>query len=118
MKLDRAQGHNAPAKYALIKMRRLTVIESPGFKETGPNCGVITQEVRAALRTLEAHGILDWCDTPETEAFVIRLKDKYAGGALAVYATGAADDDPEYAADVMRLAERACANHPLCRRPD
>src|SRR6266446_1087328 len=117
MKLDRAQGHNAPAKYALIKMRRLTVIESPGFKETGPNCGVITQEVRAALRTLEAHGILDWCDTPETEAFVIRLKDKHAGGALFEYAKSAFLDDHEYGRDVMDLAKRAGVNHRHCRRP-
>lgn len=112
MRLDR-NAIESPGKYALIKRRKLTeFLESglTGFKASG--------DIEQALAVLTDAGILDWCDTPETEAFVMRLKDKYAGGALSAYAISAADDDPEYAADVMRLAQRSGSNHPLCRRPD
>lgn len=116
MKLDRNRSPDSPGKYALIKIRKLDemlqVIPAPRIHSEK----VI--EIQHALRVLEEAGILDWCDTPETEAFVIRLKDKHAGGALYQYATSAFLDDLEYAHDIMDLAKRSGSNHPLCRRPD
>jgi len=112
MKLDR-NVIASPGKYALIKMRKLEEFKEPGTAGYMHHASIV-----AALELLERHGILDWCDTPTTEAFVIRLKDKHAGGALFEYAKSAFPDDAEYARDVMDLAKRSGSNHPHCRRPD
>jgi hypothetical protein len=81
--------------------------------------GDLPPDVRRALDTLEKHNILDWGDAPETEFFVIRLKDKYAQSALLAYANYAsADGDEEYAQDVLGLAQRAGPANPHCKRPD
>lgn len=112
MKLDR-NTVGAPGKYALIKVRRFQECKTPGTAGF-----LLLPQILDALTVLESAGILDWCDTPETEAFVIRLKDKYAAAALAVYATGAADDDLEYGREMLELASRSGTNHPNCKRPD
>lgn len=79
----------------------------------------LPKHIADALQVLEAAGILDWCSAPETEAFVIRLKDKYAACALRAYAIAADfDGELDYATDVMMLAQRSGPNHPLCRKPD
>jgi hypothetical protein len=57
-------------------------------------------------------------DTPEDEFFVIKLKDKYAQAALVSYANAAAQDDTEYANEVMEMATRSGPAHPLCKMPD
>lgn len=113
MKLDRNRSPGSPGKYALIKVRKLVEFNEPG------TAGYMHHaSIEAALAILERHGILDWCDTPETEVFVMRLKDKYAGPALYEYAQAASQDDIEYARDVMSLAKRSGSYHPNCRRPD
>lgn len=113
MKLDRSAVGAPHGKYGLIKIRKLNECKTEG------NAGFSAlPQILDALVCLQAHGILDWCDTPETEAFVIRLKDKYAGPALYEYAQAASQDDVEYARDVMSLAKRSGSYHPNCRRPD
>jgi hypothetical protein len=117
MRLDRNKRTygpiTGPGKYALIKIRKLDEYHSPDTA----NYAMLPQIV-LALELLEATGILDWCDKPETESFVIRLKDAYAQDALATYAMKAEVDDPEYGLDVMKLAKRSGQNHPNCKRPD
>jgi hypothetical protein len=58
-------------------------------------------------------------DTPETEFFVIKLKDKYAMAALYAYAHAAElDGEHEWADEVRALAARSGPAHPLCHTPD
>lgn len=52
------------------------------------------------------------------EFFVLKLKDEFAEPALRAYADAAREWDPEYAAEVDAMADRAGRNHPLCKRPD
>lgn len=103
MKLDRNVNEDGRGKYALLKLRR----QAQAFP---PEC-------QAAAELLKKHQLLDFGDTPDTEFFVIRLKDKYAAWALLAYAFSAFDDDQEYANEVMELAEKAEC-HPNKRRPD
>ena len=61
---------------------------------------------------------VDLGDTPDSEFFVIRLKDKYAQPALEAYAMAArADGEQEYANEVAVLAIQA-RNHKGKRKPD
>jgi hypothetical protein len=105
MKLDRNFKSNGIGKYALLKLRNMS--------DKTPNL-----DVDAALRTLDEHGILDWGNTPETEFFVIRLKDKYAASGLHGYANAAYIDDPEYGEEVDKLARGSGPAHPNCKKPD
>ncbi len=106
MKLDRnIEGNKGRGKYALLLIRHLTTLEPD-------------TEVDAALRVLDDAGLLDWGTTPETEFFVMRLKDRYAAGGLSGYAAAAANDDDEYAREVWNLSQRAGPHHPLCKKPD
>lgn len=113
MKLDRNSNDEGIGKYALLKLRKLEDFRDPTdpFLELAP-------EIDAAVRLLAMNDIIDWGATPETEFFVIRLKDKYAMYALDTYARQARHDDVEYGNEVMRLAERAGPNHPNCKAPD
>lgn len=52
------------------------------------------------------------------EFFLIKLKDKHARAALLAYAESAAKDDPEYAAEIRALADRAGEKSPFCKQPD
>lgn len=107
MRLDRTL-RNGAGKYALIKVRAITACDQKD-----------RHAIDEALALLDRLGILDLGDAPETEFFVIRLKDKYAGGALFTYAGYAlSDGEIEYGQDVMSLAKRAGSNSPLCKKPD
>ena len=104
MKLDRNINANGRGKYALLKLRNLRAGDT---------------SVDAALRTLDEAGILDWGSTPETEFFVMRLKDKYARIPLHAYSDEAfRDGEKEYAAEVGAMAMRAGTHSPFCKKPD
>lgn len=107
MKLDRNITIPRRGKYALIKLRQL-----------GKVCnGRAKREVFMALDILKKAGLLDYGDTEDSDFFLIRLKDKYAAPSLRAYAAAAVWDDPEYAAEIDRLAS-AAENHPNRRKPD
>jgi hypothetical protein len=91
VRLDRNEGRG---KYAILNLRNLDP-EDPVFSSDA----------------------IDYGDRPETEFFVIKLKDKYASAALQAYAVAARADDPEYADDVMKLAYKADL-HPDKKKPD
>jgi hypothetical protein len=105
MRLDRNTTNPKRGKYALLKLR--TKIKDP---EEG-------QQVQRAVDILIRTGVLDLGNTPDTDFFVIRLKDKYAGPALHAYAEVAKADDLEYAAEVDALAQAADRMMPK-RMPD
>lgn len=99
MKLDRNTNPDGRGKYALIKLREtpLQTVLSSG----GPF--VIEQ----------AH--VDFGDTPDTEFFVIRLKDKNAANALHAYSVSCQVDDPEFSREIHALAIRAAQYQPKQR---
>lgn len=113
MKLDRTINPNKRGKYALLKLRKLDQ-----FTEQGA-FGEVAQPIADAIRVLEIAGILDWgLEGSENEFFVIRLRDKNALAALQGYASEAACNDAEFAADVLAMAERAGPYSPFCKKPD
>lgn len=103
MRLDRNINDDGKGKYALVKIRQ----------QPGP----IPFKCHQAVETLEAAGLVDFGRTPDSEFFVIKLRDKYAAPALVSYANAAMADDPEYANDVLVLALRA-QDHPGKKKPD
>lgn len=113
MKLDRNINANGRGKYALLKLRMLDDFTDPSdpFQE-------VAKPIADAIATLDRAGILDWGNTPETEFFLMRLKDKYAGSGLYGYANAAHIDDPEYAEEIEGLARRAGPTNPFCKKPD
>lgn len=111
MKLDRNINADGRGKYGLILNRELATLNQDA---SAP----VAAEILAAVETLERHGILDWGASPETEFFVVRLKDYYAPGALFGYAARAWTDDKEYADQINELAARSGPNHPNCKKPD
>lgn len=111
MKLDRNLNANGTGKYALLKLRKLDEFRSGTWGDLAP-------EIAQAISALEAAGILDWGDTPETEFFVMRLKDQFAQAGLVGYGAAASHIDPEYAEEIEGMAKRAGPSHPNCKRPD
>ena len=112
MRLDRNINDTGMGKYALLKLRGLSTMRSGTFESLSP-------DIVAAFELLESNGILDWGRAgTEAEFFVIRLKDKYAQPALAAYAAAAADDDVEYAQEIMEMAARSGPASPFCKKPD
>lgn len=106
MKLDRNINPDGRGKYALVLMRKLTSCEErKDFSAT------------SAVEALAQRGIVDYGSTPDTDFFVLRLKDKYTGPALAAYALAAWSDDPEYGLEVLELAKKA-AEHANTKEPD
>lgn len=104
MKLDRnTQGRG---KYALIKLRSLAALPEKQ-----------RDEIATMIDLMKESGVVDLGDTPETDFFTIRLKDKYAAAALSSYATAAYREDPEYAGEVFALA-KASAEYKTPRKPD
>lgn len=101
--MDRNINPDGRGKYALIKLRSLP-------------CTTARLEAILDANGL-GDGVLDYGDTPDTEFFVIRIKDKYAGPALHAYAEAAKQDDMEYAAEVDSLAQAADRKIPK-RIPD
>lgn len=117
MKLDRNINNNRRGKYALLKLRRLTEIES---WDGGDGEVADRQAVIDAIALLERAGILDWGYAgTEGEFMVIRLKDKYAQGALCDYANAAeADGEWEYGKEIRNMASRAGPASKWCKKPD
>lgn len=117
MKLDRNLNADGRGKYGLILNRRIKQIE----ETYGTADGSAGAAVLAALATLVSFGVIDWGATPETEFFVMRLKDEHAGAGLAAYASDvrASGQNAQYADEIYYgLAVRAGRNHPLCKKPD
>lgn len=107
MRLDRNSKPEGPGKYAIVKLREM------------PADGIKRDRAENALAVLLGLGMLEYSTQGGVgEFFVMRLRDQYAGGALSTYASLAAVDDKEYAADIFELAGRAGRYHPACKRPD
>jgi alpha-D-ribose 1-methylphosphonate 5-triphosphate synthase subunit PhnG len=92
MKLDRNINPERRGKYALLKLR---------------NTGMPLADIRFKITQEIGAGVLQFGDNDDTEFFVIKLKDKYAGAALHAYAEAAKADDMEYAAEIDALAQNA-----------
>lgn len=94
-------------KYALIKRRCLDELDHDS-RSAAYN----------ALATLHLLGVLDQGSTPESEFFVMRLRDKYASDALFRYSLSARmDGESDYARQIEDMAIRA-DNHPDSKKPD
>jgi len=114
MRLDRnIEGRGN--KYGLILNRKLADIADHDGSGRAANK---LAAVREAIATLEREGLIDWGDTPETEFFLIRLRDMNAQAALRSYAGHARQFDQEYSQDVMELSNRSGLDHPNCKVPD
>lgn len=115
MKLDRNINGNGRGKYALLKLRKLDEFTPPDdpFQQ-------VASPIADAIKTLEDAGILDWGITgTEAEFMLIRLRDKYAPGALYEYALAAErDGETEFAAEVRAMAHRSGLMSPWCKKPD
>lgn len=111
MKLDRNLNADGRGKYGLILNRRLM----DGKKKWSPG---FARQVANAIEVLESAGIIDWGATPDTEFFVMRLRDRFASNALISYSQGAMGYDPEYAIEVGKLAHRSGYYHPNAKTPD
>ena len=112
MRLDRNINPNGRGKYALIKLRKVA-LSSASIKTHRAffvkPCAPFIEVPAAAV---------DFGDTPDSDFFVIRLRDKYAQPALEAYAMAArADGEQEYANEVAVLAIRA-RNHKGKHKPD
>lgn len=113
MKMDRNINEDGIGKYALINLRKLDLCGHAGTFQRW------TPEVEQALKVLEEVGALEWGRIGEQdEFFVIKLKDINAPGALTGYAFAAEATDPEWAAEVRSMLERAGNMSPYCKRPD
>ena len=111
MKLDRNINAGGRGKYGLVLNRKVERVDED-YDAYRANV------IRTALRVLELAGIIDWGTTPETEFFVMRLKDEYAAGGLSGYAAAAAGHDTDYAREVWDLSQRSGRHHPNCKKPD
>ena len=106
MTLDRNINLDGRGKYALLLLRNLPSEFAP------------SGEVHRALEILRRHNILDLGNTPDSEFFVIRLKDENAAPALLAYAHAAHEHgDSEFAQEVGDLAA-AALHHPSRKKPD
>jgi hypothetical protein len=112
MKLDRniAENHGR-GKYALLLLRSVEQYRGGTFNSIRP-------DILAALKLLSDEHLLDFGDTPETEFFVMRLKDQFASHGLTAYANAAELVDYEYGQEVGALAKRSGKNNPFCKQPD
>lgn len=115
MKLDRNINDNRRGKYALLKLRKLDEFTDPAdpWQQVAP-------KITGAIKVLQDAGILDWGPVgTEAEFMVIRLKDKYAAGALYEYALAAErDGETEFAAEIREMAKRSGPQSPWCKKPD
>jgi len=63
--------------------------------------------------------IIEWGRTEEEdEFFVIKLKDRHAKPALLAYAKSIAPSNPEFASEIINLANRAGTDSKWCKEPD
>lgn len=115
MRLDRNIGETGKGKYALVRLRTI---------EAG-------SEAHELLERLDALGVLDWGKVgTESEFFVLKLRDKFSGPAIAAYADAVASEVFRqttydrtkqlslYAIDVLELCKRAGILSPFCKEPD
>ncbi len=103
MKLDRNINKDGKGKYALILLRDVENWKTP-------------EELADAIKTNPK--IVDYgFRHHESEFFVIRLKDKHAEAALMAYANSIADEDEQFAGQIVAMAQRA-ASHPNKKKPD
>lgn len=115
MKLDRNINGDGKGKYALVRLRDI----EPDSEALG------------LLRRLEELGHLDWgiVGQPD-EFFVVKLRDKFAPGALRGYSDAVMDEsskqpDPikaqglaQWAIQVQGMQSRAGDLSPFCKEPD
>jgi len=109
MKLDRNVNLDGKGKYALINIRKLDSFPLICGANVGQKFYLVPVET------------VEWGNTPETEFFVIKLKDENAGAALLAYSQAvlrSPHPDPEFANEVYELAMRSGPLHPLCKKPD
>lgn len=71
-----------------------------------------------ALLNLRKNTVEWGCVGAENEFFLIKLKDRHAKPALEAYAKSIEATDPQFAAEVRKLAARAGVNSPYCKEPD
>jgi hypothetical protein len=108
MKLDRNINPDGRGKYALVLLRNVNAMPE----------GEQKNEVLRCLDILSEHDVVDLGDeNTDGEFFVLRLRDVGAPIALGAYASCFRQTDPEWAAEVSRLAEKAYA-HPNKKQPD
>lgn len=94
---------NTRSEYARMLERKYAIVNR--WKIPLSNTPLVT--IECALKTLEEAGVLDFGDSPSTDFFVIRLRDKHAAAALSAYAGSTMRDDQEYALGVLNLAKIA-----------
>lgn len=117
MKLDRNINADGRGKYGLLLNREIARLDQRFNGGEGDVADLAA--IREAIALLERAGIIDWGDKPETAFFVIRLKDEFSPNALFAYGIAATvHGDPEYGGEIEKLARRAGANHPNCKKPD
>jgi hypothetical protein len=110
MKLDRnIKSNNGEGKYALLLLRKVRAF---------PKSSIAAKEAHECIMRLCEIGVLDFGRKPETEFFVVRLKDEHALPALRAYANDAEEDDFEYATEVRGLASRSGKYSAFCKKPD
>lgn len=107
MKLDRNINPNGRGKYAVINRRKLDDFDNEQIDRKAGE--------RTLAITLPGDAV-DIGDKADSEFFLIRLKDKYAGPALRAYEQAARADDPEYADEIGQLALTA-ETHPSKKTP-
>lgn len=108
MKLDRNINPSGKGKYALVNLRKI------------PSDPRTPQELAMAILDNPECVEFGTVGSPD-EFWVIKIKDRYAGGALRGYAESIELDtegDAEYYSEVYALAKRSGLDHPLCKRPD
>lgn len=102
MRLKRNEG--PVGKYAVINLEKLP--EGSIISIKGPNGEDLSEHINFGF------------NGSESEFFVLMLKDTNAKAALLTYAYVCQTQDPEYAADIRELANRAGTNSPFCKTPD
>lgn len=103
MKLDRNINQHGLGKYALVLNRKVEELRD--------------NEVSVMLNRLIELGVVDMGTEPDTEFFVLRLKDKHAAAALFAYVESAWESDKEWASEVEGLAFKA-REHANPKQPD
>ena len=104
MRLDRNVNPDGTGKYVVINIRRLNW-------RPRTRIGLI-------LAIFLKPSAIEWGGVGSAdEFFLIKLKDIHAQDALRAYAMSASSTDPQWAAEVERLAERAGPGHSLCASP-
>jgi hypothetical protein len=113
MKLDRNLPNNQRlGKYALLKLRTLKLMSENGTMDGLPD------DLKKAIDVLGRYDVLDWGNTPESEFFVMRLKDEFSRPGLVAYGDAAFKFDRKYAEEIHTLAARSGPLSKFCKKPD